>query len=77
MMLQEVTRGESQARGDYCADPDTLYKRFEHEYGFDGAYSICRQGGPVSDAIATARSNGWSPIPAEPGLLKSKQAPDR
>ena len=61
---------ENYRRVCVAADHDTLYKRFEREYGFDGSHVICRQGSPVTEAMRGARSRGWSPVPLEPGLLK-------
>ena len=49
-----------------------MYQRFEHEYGFDGTHSICQQGAPISEAIQRGRDDGWSPVPAQPGLLGGK-----
>jgi hypothetical protein len=55
-------------------DTDTLYARFENEYGFDGDHHICGQGAHLSDAIQAAREKGWSPIPTDPGILSSQSA---
>eukprot|EP00892_Ulva_mutabilis_P003507 jgi/Ulvmu1/1528/UM011_0258.1 len=59
-------------QGNATADTDTdeLYKRFEHEYGFDGEHAICQQGSRLTAEMDAARAAGrWSPIPEELGLL--------
>lgn len=58
--------------GNATADTDTdeLYKRFEHEYGFDGEHEICKQGAGLHSAMEAARASGeWNPIPDTPGLI--------
>lgn len=67
-----TTYGEL-AEKDKDADQDTLYKRFEHEYGFDGEHNICIQGEKISDAMRVGVEEGWRPIPSEPGLLRKTE----
>lgn len=58
--------------GNATADTDTneLYRRFEHEYGFDGKHAICQQGGRLASAMVSARAaREWHPIPETPGLI--------
>eukprot|EP00892_Ulva_mutabilis_P003770 jgi/Ulvmu1/1765/UM118_0004.1 len=65
-----TTFREIQGNATPGTDTDELYKRFEHEYGFDGDYAICRQGGRLTAEMNAAHAEGrWNPIPAELGLL--------
>lgn len=70
-----TTYREIQGNATADADTDELYARFEHEYGFDGDHTICRQGSRLSAAMDAARSSGaWSPIPSQPGLILREAA---